>query len=238
VQEGLSALKALRHEVATHWSAKEDRIFGELAWAPPIIFSTKRDHYTVDLAIIKIDAAKLDADNYRGNTVNIGSKYTRQEFMDKVYLHPTSPTSFKFPASRLVKLQDQVPESALNKPPMLDANGFPCMVVFKNGARTGTTIGRANNVSSFTRNYLSGKYQESREWPVIPTDKHSGAFSAKGDSGSCVADAFSRIGGILTGGCGATDSTDVTYVTPITFIMKVLHDTKLFKHAHLNPVLA
>ncbi|RPA96307.1 hypothetical protein L873DRAFT_1811408 [Choiromyces venosus 120613-1] len=218
-EKGLEALKALRHEIATHWMAKEKR-------------------YICDLAIIKINAGKLDANNYRGNTINIGKKYSPQEFMDKVYLHPTSPTSFKFPYSRLVKLEDQVPESTLVKLPMLDANGDPYLVVFKNGATTGTTIGRANNVSSYTRNYFAGQYYESREWPVIPTDKYSGAFSAKGDSGSCVADAYSRVGGILTGGSGATDSSDITYVTPISFIMKVLHDTRLFKHAHLSPALA
>jgi hypothetical protein len=72
---------------------------------------------------------------------------------------------------------------------------------------------------------------------VIPTNKDSGAFSAKGDSGSCVADAFNRVGGILTGGSGATESSDVTYVTPITFIMKVLQKNKRFQHAHLNPTL-
>jgi len=122
---------------------------------------------------------------------------------------------------------------------MPDANGDPCLVVFKNGAKTGTTIGKANNVSSYTRNYFAGQYQESRKWTVIPTDKHLGAaFSTKGDSRSCVADAFSRVGGIVIGGSGATESSDVTYVTPISFIMKVqvVHDTKTFKHAHLNPV--
>ena len=142
-------------------------------------------------------------------------------------------------------LQDQVPESALVEPPVLNANDEPCLVVFKNGAKTGTTTGKANNVSSYTRSYFAGQYQESREWPVIPTDKNprsffhsiTKAFSTKGDSGSCVADIVGRFGGILTGGSGATDSCDVTYVTPISFIMKVIHDTKRFKHAHLNPDL-
>lgn len=121
---------------------------------------------------------------------------------------------------------------------MLDADGGPCLIVFKNGATTGTTIGRANNVSSYTRTYFKGQPLESREWPVVSTDKHSGPFSAKGDSGSCVADAFKRVGGILTGGAGVTEISDVTYVTPISFIMKVLHDSELFKHAHLSPALA
>jgi hypothetical protein len=179
----------------------------------------------------------LDAKNYFGNTINIGNKYSRQEFMEKVYLHPSSPTSFKFPATRLVALKDQVPENALFKPPMLDAAGESCLIVFKNGPKTDTTIGKANNVSSFTRTCFSGQYVESREWPVIATNKDSGPFSVKGDSGACVADVFNRVGGILTGGSGVTESSDVTYVTPISFIMQVLQETKRFKHAHLNPTL-
>jgi hypothetical protein len=233
---GCEALETFRHYIATHWEAKEQRIFGELAWAPPIVFSTEPGMYTMDLAVIKIDSGMLDAHNYIGNAIGIGNKYTRQEFMNKVYLHPASPTSFEFPADRLVKLQGQVPESALSKPPMIDAAGESCLIVFKNGAETDTTIGKANNVSSYTRTYFAGRYVESREWSVI--NKGSGAFSAKGDSGSCVADIFNRVGGILTGGCGATESSDVTYVTPISFIMKVLRDNKRFKNAHLNPVLA
>jgi len=109
-KKGLQALKALRHEIATHWS-KEERISGELVWAPPVIFSTEPGQYTLDLAVIKIDAGKLDANNYRGNSINLGNKYTRQEFMGKMYLHPSSSTSFKFPVDRLVTLQNQVPES-------------------------------------------------------------------------------------------------------------------------------
>ena len=240
-EEGLKALETLRYEVATHWKTEEKRIIGELVWAPPITLSTALDQYTLDLAVIKIDPGKLDASNYRGNTINIGDKYTPRELMKKVYLHPTSPTSFKLPNNRLMELRDQVPESDLNKPTMLDANGDPCLVVLKHGAATGLTVGRSNNVSSYTRQYFDGNFKESRERPVIPTDKGSEAFSADGDSGSCVFDAFGRIGGILTGGASNPNlpaSADVTYVTPISFIMKALHETKHFAKAHLTPTLA
>ncbi|KAG7448837.1 uncharacterized protein BT62DRAFT_985991 [Guyanagaster necrorhizus] len=220
-ETSMKALRDFRREIATHWRPEEKRIFGELAWAPPIVCSTNPGEFTLDLAVIKIDAGKLDANNYCGNTINIGDKYTHDKFMEK--------------PSRT--LRGQVPETVLTNPSMRDANTESCLVVFKNGISTGITLGKANNVSSYTRSYFN-QYQESREWPIIPTDKNSGPFSRKGDSGSCVADAFGRIGGILTGGTGATDSSDVTYVTPISFIMKVLHRTKIFKYAHLNPILA
>ena len=237
VEQGLVDLRALHGEITRNWRDKEKRVIGELTWAPPIILSTEPGQYTLDLAIIKIAAGTHDNANYCGNTINLGNKYSRHEFMERVYLHHTSPTSFKFPASRLVKLEGQVPESALVNPPMKDANGFPCLVVFKNGSGSGTTIGRANTVSSYTRNYFAGEFQESREWPIVSINKESGVFSTKGDSGSCVADAYSRAGGIITGGSGATDSFDITYATPISFIMKVLHANRQFKDAHLNPTL-
>ena len=245
-KEGLQGLQDLRREIITDWGAKESRVFGELVWAPPITCSTEPGQYTLDLAVIKIDAATLDAKNYRGNAINIGNKYTRHEFQDKVRLHDTCSESFefKYPADRLVVLQGQVPETDLVKPPMLDRNGDPCLIVFKNGASTSTTIGKANNVSSFTRTYFAGQYQESREWSILPTDLDG--FSKQGDSGSCVTDVLGRVGGILTGGCACTSGSnakdspafDITYVTPMSFIMKTLHGTERFAQAHLNPTLA
>lgn len=241
LERALLELRAFRHEIAAQWRTQENRVIGELVWAPPIVLSTNPGQYTLDLAVIKIDADKLNATNYRGNTINVGLKYNRREFMEKLYPNPASPTPFKFPTDRMVTLRDQVPESDLTKQPMVDATGDPYLVVFKDGAKTGLTIGRANNVSSYTRKYFAGRYQESREWPVTSTDEHPDAFSAKGDSGSCVADAFSRIGGIITGGSSnpnLPESADITYVTPISFIMKTLHNTGRFAHAHLNPTLS
>lgn len=83
-EEDLKELKVLRHEIATHWGEEENRVFGELVWAPPIVLSTEPGQYTLDLAVIKIDAGKLGTDNYRGNTINIGKKYTRKEFLERV----------------------------------------------------------------------------------------------------------------------------------------------------------
>ena len=50
-------------------------------------------------------------------------------------------------------LKGQVPERDLFKLPMLDAAGESCLAVFKNGAKTGTTIGNVNIASSITHTY-------------------------------------------------------------------------------------
>ncbi|KAM6489864.1 hypothetical protein JOM56_013416, partial [Amanita muscaria] len=46
-----------------------------------------------------------------------------------------------------------------------------------------------------------------------------GAFYTLGDSGSIIADPMGRIVGLLTGGSGQTDSTDVTYATPFYWLL-------------------
>jgi hypothetical protein len=62
-------------------------------------------------------------------------------------------------------------------------------------------------------------------------DKEPGPFSAKGDSGSVIVDGF---GGILTGGSRLTDSSDMTYVTLIKFIMDVIHGFEPLAKAYIK----
>jgi hypothetical protein len=163
-QKGLEELKALRQEIATRWREKEKRVFGELVWAPPIVLSTNPGQFTLDLAVIKIDAGKLDANNYRGNTMNTGTKYTRQEFMDKVNLHPTG--TFKYPANRLVTLRDQVSESTLVSPPhtqqheqLLDGLQKRCQDRFNNwqGEQRFRPLTPATVLQASTRSQGSGR---------------------------------------------------------------------------------
>ncbi|TFY58856.1 hypothetical protein EVG20_g7999 [Dentipellis fragilis] len=247
VQEDITALRNLHHEIATQWATADRRVIGEVFWSPPISFSTDPGKYTLDLAVIKIDAGKLDNGNYRGNCINFGKKYSKEQLMQKVYINPSNKVSFKVHDGGFMRLRDHVPESALVDPPTRDERDDKCLIVFKNGSKSGLTFGKAEHITSVTRQCSFGVYHESREWPVIPSypilpvDKHSLAFSYKGDSGSCVADVFGRIGGIITSGTYNPNTSalaDVTYVTPITFIMKTLHGTKHFKHAHLSPILA
>lgn len=238
-KEALEKLEALHHEITVHWKNSADRSIGHLVWAPPIVLSTEPNQFTLDIAVIQIDPGMLDAENYLGNTINLSTNCTRDEFLDKVKLNPGNHLPFRFPRGSLFKLEGQVPEHDVHNLPMLDNKGEPCLVVFKNGAKTGITVGKANDVASYTRVYHQNLYQESREWAIITTNKNSGSFSCKGDSGSCVADVYGRVGGILT--CGTTsifnDKCDVTYVTPISFIMKTLRANPLFGQARLEPSL-
>jgi hypothetical protein len=101
-----------------------------------------------------------------------------------------------------------------------DADGVACRIVIKRGNATGLTFERATTVVAYTRYHVAGVERISKEWSVLPYDKLSGAFSDAGDSGSAVADGCGSIAGLITGGSGATDSTDITYITPAAWLLQ------------------
>jgi hypothetical protein len=59
--------------------------------------------------------------------------------------------------------------------------------------------------------YFDKEGEISKEWAILPRDSKSGVFSAEG---AVIIDGRGRIGGLLTGGTGVTDSTDITFATP------------------------
>ena len=92
-------------------------------------------------------------------------------------------------------------------------------MVAKNGKITGPTLGRLTDMESFVRTYTEdGIKKTSIEVAVCPYGNKDGAFSAPGDSGSIVVDSKGRAVGLLVGGAGAAEETDVTYLTPYWWI--------------------
>ena len=92
------------------------------------------------------------------------------------------------------------------------------------------TCGVANEVESYVRTYFpENRSFESKEWAIIGYDKTS-PFSVEGDSGALVVDAEGRMGGMLTGGSGSLETTDVTYATPIVALLQDMH-----KHGWKRP---
>ncbi|KAH7888331.1 hypothetical protein F5I97DRAFT_2002004 [Phlebopus sp. FC_14] len=213
-EEAIEELTAL-HEETKRWEKLEDRVFGHVVYAPPITLGAGPDGYTEDFALIEIDTSRFDASNVKINCIDLGTKIDDADLMRMLYPHNTSPHTFEYPADRLLHLRGTIPVEEMHKPTMLDQNGDHCIVVLKRGCTTGLTVGRAN-------------------WTIIPYDKESGAFSANGDSGSVVVDGRGRIGGLLTGGDGITQRLDLTYVTPIDFLMERIKAWKGAARAHLD----
>lgn len=157
--------------------------------------------------------------------------------MMKMYPHDETRTSFKYPLGGFLQLRDVVKEDDLHRPNMLDADGKECIIVIKNGNATGVTIGRGSGIESFVREYDDhGICSTSMEIAIYPYSHEDGAFSAPGDSGSTVIDSKGCIVGVLTGGSGQTDSTDVTYLSPYYWVWERIKAA--FPDAHLYPITA
>jgi len=241
-REAMDELNVFYKDVSTHWATQESRVLGHVIFSPPIGVGVGPQTYTEDFAIIEIDKSKIDASNFIGNVIDLGTEIPPKKFRKKMYpnLQNKPEFKFKYPADRLLRIRGTIPDKETRHLPMVDQNGEPCLMVIKRGIATNVTIGRANNIRSFTRTYFDDDDENpmtSKEWPILPYDNRSGPFSDDGDSGSAVVDGRGRIGGLLTGGAGLTGSTDVTYVTPISFLLDRINHYG-FRRANVNPVLA
>lgn len=89
--------------------------------------------------------------------------------------------------------------------------------VIKRGSTTNITTGTINGALSKRRVYqhAAGMVDE-----ICVLGDGGKAFSAAGDSGAVAVDAAGRAVGLLTGGMGLTDATDVTYLTPMDWLLE------------------
>jgi hypothetical protein len=157
--------------------------------------------------------------------------------MSKMHPHVESHEPLKYPRGGLLQLRDVVKEDELRHPTMLDANGEERLIVVKNGNTTGVTIGFATGIESFVREY--DNYAIGSTFMAIaiyPGSHQDGAFSAPGDSGAVIADANGRIVGILTGGAGQGEYTDVSYASPYYWVEERIK--MAFPDSHLYPITA
>ena len=100
-------------------------------------------------------------------------------------------------------------------------------------AHPSTSTSNSNFASIFNAALESYKRKTKKDLSSHPPV--SGSFSDRGDSGSVIVDGLGRIGGLLTSGTGVTPSSDITYATPISFLLRRMHDNGLRK-PNVNPV--
>ena len=235
-KEAMEALNTFHEDVSARWASPDKRVLGHVIYSPHIELGFGTEQCTQDFAVIEIDLSKIDATNFEGNVIDLGTKIQPGVFTRMMYPNLENAHAFEYPGDRLLRLKGTIPDEDIRHPPALDSNGEPCLMVVKHGNTTGLTVGRANDIRSCVRNYYEdGTTNFSMEWATLPFDHKSGAFSAPGDSGAVVADGGGRIGGIITGGAGWTSAKDITYVTSINSIMEGIKVK--FPEAHLNPDL-
>jgi hypothetical protein len=139
-----------------------------------------------------------------------------------MYPHVDGPSNFDYPAERLLKIRGILSAEEMRKPNNRDHKNEPMRYVIKRGLTTPTTIGCLTGFESHVRRYFTLGRRDSVEAAVYPYGNDSGPFSRGGDSGSIIVDALGKFVALLTGGTGPTDSSDITYGSPMYWLWEVI----------------
>ncbi|KAH7906810.1 hypothetical protein BJ138DRAFT_1117251 [Hygrophoropsis aurantiaca] len=147
-------------DVFTHWATPESRVLGHVILSPPINVGvgSSSEGYTEDWAVIEIDDSKVDVSNFYGNAIDLGTRVSEYEFtcMMCPSFQDFQSCSFAYPYDRLLRLEGTIPDEEMCHSTALDRNDDgESLIVLKRGGATGLTVGRANNVCSYTRIYDS-----------------------------------------------------------------------------------
>ncbi|KAI0706809.1 hypothetical protein C8T65DRAFT_740514 [Cerioporus squamosus] len=208
-------------QMQKYCSDPKRRIIGHVVWAPPLTGNTPPHGYTQDVCVIKLNKDRFWP-NFVHNALSLGVEIDPGAFMSMMMCDGRVGAShFRYPVDRhLFKLRGILTAEQISHPTGKDSDDTPVRFVIKNGHSTGTTIGRLNRFESKVRKYdLTGTF-DSTAAPVLPygKNKHFGAFSGGGDSGSIVAGPKGEFVSLLTGGTGPPESVDITYTTPMYWL--------------------
>ncbi|KAG8817317.1 hypothetical protein FRC19_011436 [Serendipita sp. 401] len=218
-RENISEINKLHNKILKQWTIPEQRVIGEAVHVEPIGVNVAPHGFTRGWALIKLYNEKFDWTTFKGNEVYIGGNLSSLDYGKVLFPQPEDQADYEYPEDGLLQAFGVIQADEIHNPKQLDTNGEQCLLVIKNGLRTGTTIGRVTGMESFTRTIDEhGIKETSMEIAVLPYGNANGPFSASGDSGSIVLDRNGRILGMLNGGAGSTNRTDVTYLTPYWYI--------------------
>ncbi|KAI9775822.1 MAG: hypothetical protein M1839_000873 [Geoglossum umbratile] len=215
----IKEVNAIHDEVTKRRTLLEQRVLGFVLHSEKIEVSVEPHNFTKDWALIELYEDRIDWSTFKGNKVYIGGNLSIADFGNTMFPQPVDRANYQYPKDGLLQAYGVVNHAEIRDPQQLDVYGEKCLLVVKNGLTTGTTVGRVNGLESFTRVYHGYDIEHtSIEIAVLPYDKMRGKFSHAGDSGSIVLARDGRIVGILTGGGGLTDESDITYLTPYWWV--------------------
>ncbi|EKM54768.1 uncharacterized protein PHACADRAFT_197198, partial [Phanerochaete carnosa HHB-10118-sp] len=204
VQKDIGVLKAFYKDTCSQWIDIARRNIGHVDWAPEISVDVQVCKYTKDISTFEVDAARFKV-QFKGNIVDLGSKFTPRQLTDVFYPQSGGRTVFKFPANRQLRINGCVTLELLAVPDCFDSNGKPCLIVMKDGNTTDLTVGRYAGLEAYLCNSIG-----------------PAPFSAKGDSGSLIFDGEGRMVGIFHSGMPKGGSNHVTYTTPAWWAIEQL----------------
>lgn len=216
----VEALKAHFVTVKKNWSKAKDRVIGHVVWAPPISVATPPHQYTQDVCVIKLDNNKFR--HLKKNVLSLGPEISPADFKKLMYDRFDAPHEFVYPPEGLFELRGILTQEGIRGPNNKTPAGDPIRRVIKRGFTTLTTVGGLSGFRSHARRYFATGNIDSLEAAIHPHNSNSGPFSRGGDSGSVIVDAHGRFVALLTGGTGTTDSSDITFGTPMHWLWDLI----------------
>lgn len=212
-QEAIAELEEFYGEVKNQWSDIGLRNIGHVRYAKAISVDIEGGtRYTEDWGAFEVDETKVKAE-FEGTFVDLGTDISPDKVTAMFYPQSNTRTAFKYPDARKLKIQGVVTRELLANPDLFDSENRPCLIVGKDGTKTGLTFGRYAGLESFLCDELG---VESIELGIYNWGKNSGVFADKGDSGALVWDSNGRVVGQLHSGesKGGSSNSHVTYATP------------------------
>lgn len=222
LEDFLKATDARFHDIA-------HRCVGWVDWAPRIAIDVDATRYTLDIGTFELDPSKFSNNSFKGNVVDLGSKFDPHELHKMFWPNDTNASGLNFPSNRQLKIRNVVTRELLANPDCYDDAGNAMYVVAKDGNATDLSVGRYTGLEA----YLCDEFgKESIEVAIFNYSKTSGNFSAKGDSGSLIFTGDGRKLAVLHSGMPRGLSNHVTFGTPACWVVDQL--LLRYKHADFN----
>lgn len=216
----------------------DSRVFGSIFLSPAITQTSQStsttEYWIMDWMLIKLDACRHEEKlSTLNNTLYLAKTDMFKAFdvaqcrhfsgrlldpreQDEVEDNDWTPAYIQIPLKGVVGIAD------MRKPAVRGDDYDPAMLVGKIGQKTKLTIGFSSTFKSVIRTLVDDVKVESEVWPVITN--RDVAFSAKGDSGSCLWDMDGRVAGMIVAGNGKPYPdgfvVDVTYVLPMEVMLE------------------
>jgi len=227
-----SVLKDFETGRLLEWKPRENRVIGELIYAPATVNGDGECH---DYAVIALDETKFPG--FFGNFMELTGRTSLGESSDydvagtnRAFVRKAKAEGYNITQDRTLLLANSLPESELSS--MLDTTVLKC------GLTSGWTRGRLNDVCSVKQDcYKTPDGSETyfvESVLMVIVGENGLRFSQRGDSGSAVVDKQGHLlGMILSGTAGriGEQELDLTYAMPTDRIVK--HIRKRFPDATL-----
>jgi hypothetical protein len=151
-----------------------------------------------------------------------GPEIDAAKFISLMYPPINTPSDFDYPFERLLELRGILSAAEIRTPNNKDHKGDPMRYVIKRGLTSLTTIGCLNGFESHVRRYFALGSRDSAEAAIYRYDNDSGPCSKAGDSGTIIVDALGKFVALLTGGTGSTNSSDITFGSPMYWLWEII----------------